>query len=154
MDQRHVHAANLVQFQRWRWLFMHRVDVDLIFQSLDHTGDHFGGVFEDVLLSGHHRLVVHPDQHRVELLFHLRQVARPHDHVAATRVNLIFQCQRDRHRSVSLFNIAVVGDDLFDFALLARRQSHDFIANAHDARSDRAREAAKVQVRTQDALHG
>ena len=132
LTERNGNATDLVQFQRRRRLAVHRVDVDLVSQSRDRTGNRARRLLEQILLTRLHRVVRHPDDHRVEFLLELRHVPRLDDHIAPTAIDLVFQRQRDRHRCVRFFDVAVVRHDLFDFTLLSRRQGHDLVADSND----------------------
>jgi len=76
-----------------------------------------------------------------------------HQHVATGYVDLVFQGQGDRLARRGLLQLAVVGDDGFDPAGLARWQYRDFIALAHDAAGQGTGEATEIQVRAIDVLH-
>ena len=104
-------------------------------------------LLEPVLLAGHQRLFGHPDDRRLELLLDSRHVARPHDHVAAADVDFVVERERDRLRRERFVQLAVERDDRLHAARLPRRQRHDLVALADDARGDRAAEAAEVEIR-------
>ena len=63
--------------------------------------------------------------------------------------------RKSRVRSIVTFDgeLAVEGDDRPHPALPPRRQRHHLVACADDPRSDRAGEAAEVEVRPEDQLH-
>ena len=82
-----------------------------------------------------------------------RQVAGPHEHVAAARIDLILERERDRLRGERLVQFAVECHDRLHAALLPRGERHHFITPSDDARCDRAGKAAEVQVGTQHQLH-
>ena len=72
-------------------------------------------MFDQVRFARHHRVVVHPNQHGVKVVAAFGDIPTANDHVTATGVNFVFQCQRDAKRREGFVQISVVSDDLFDF---------------------------------------
>ena len=121
LTERNGNATNLVQFQRRRRLAVHRVDVDLVSQSRNRTGNRARRLFEQILLARLHRILGHPNNSSIKFLLHAWNIAGFDNHVTATAVDFVFQRKRDRHRCVRFFDVTVVGHDLLDLTLLPRR---------------------------------
>ena len=75
---------------------MERVDVHAVTEARHHAGHQLACLFEQILLPGDQGLFAHPYDHRLKLMIDLRHVARPDEHVAAARVDLILERERDR----------------------------------------------------------
>ena len=151
--QRDGAAADLVERKRRGGLAVERVDVDAVAERTHRAGDDLARLLEEVLPARHQRLLGHPDDHRLEPLVDLRHVARTHEHVAAARIDFVLEGQRDRLGSEGLVEFAIERDDRLHAALLARGERHHLVPAADDARGDRAREAAVVEVGPQHHLH-
>ena len=151
--QRDGAAADLVERKRRGGLAVERVDVDAVAERTHRAGDDLARLLEEVLPARHQRLLGHPDDHRLEPLVDLRYVARTHEHVAAARIDFVLEGQRDRLVGEGLVEFAIERDDRLHAALLARGERHHLVPTADDARGDRAREAAVVEVGPEHQLH-
>jgi hypothetical protein len=64
-----------------------------------------------VFLAGHKRLFGHPHDHRIEPVVYLGHVARPHEHVATARVDLVLERKGDGERGKCLVELTVESHD-------------------------------------------
>ncbi len=129
------------------------VHVRAIANSL-HLGAHRAcGVLRQIRLAHGERLLMHPHHLRAELLHRMRQLIRPHQHVAAAQINLVFQLHRNRHRIHRRLQVAVKRHNRLHPRLLPRRQrDHSIALMQHTARNLSAK-SAKISIRPQHQLH-
>ena len=112
-----------------------------------------GGLLDVERLVDIHLLLVHPDQHRLEITVRDRQVIGMHQHLATGNVDLILQGQGHAERRIGTLQFTVVGDDTFHLRGLPGRQGHHRVSLTHDTTGHLATEATEVLVRTQHILH-
>ena len=91
---------------------------------------------------------------RRELIGDLWATLRARQHVAAGDVDLVGQRQRDGVARLGGLDLAVGDQKAGDRALTARIGGDDAIASRDASARNRAGEAAKIQVRPVDPLHG
>ena len=91
---------------------------------------------------------------RRELIGDLRASVRARQHVAAGDVDLVGQRQRDGVARLGGLDLAVGDQKARDRALAAGIGGDDAIASRDASARDRAGEAAKIQMRAVDPLHG
>ena len=89
-----------------------------------------------------------------ELVGDLRPVFRIGQDIAARDVEFIRQSQRDRLAGAGAFKVAVGADDARDLRGFARSRDNDLVAGADGPARDRSGEAAKIEMRAVDPLHG
>ncbi len=147
-------AADFVQLQMIGFLPVQGVDVYLVAQFVDAAAGDHGGLLDEVAALGIHGLLAHPDKRRLDVPAYLRQIVGPDQHVPAADVDLVLQRHGDGLLGQGALQVAVHGDDGFHAAPFAGRQGDHFVAFLEDAGGHLAAEAAEIQVRPQDVLHG
>ena len=147
-----AYLTDLVQLQMVGVEMFHRVHVDAVFDGLDLGAGRMGRLLDVELLGAIHRLLVHPDEHRLEVAALAGQVVGMDQHLAPRDVDLVLEREGDAERWEGFLQLAVVGHDAFHSRGLARGQGHYRVSLAHHAARHLSREAPEVLVRPQDVL--
>ena len=152
--ERNADSPDFIETQPVSVATVQRVDVHAIPNGRDRAGGELREVLENVAAADSHRLLGHPDDHRVKLRVHVWPVFHVHEHVAATDVDLVFQNNRTRQRREQLGALAVGIEDRLDAISLPARQSQYFVAGTNHARRQGPHIPTECAVGAADVLHG
>ena len=150
---RNAHLTYLVQLQMVGFEVLHRINVHLIFDGANLGTGRVRRLLDVELFRAVHRLLVHPDEHRLEVAAREGPVVRVYKHLATGDINLVLKRQRNALRGESLVELAVVGNNALHARSFSRRQGHDRIALADNTARHLAGEATEILVRAQNVLH-
>ena len=151
--QRDVADADRVQAERLAGQMLHRVHADLVLLAGDRCGHRGSTGLEPVRAARQHRVIVHPDDRRLELVRDLERIRGGRDHVAARAVDLVGERQRDRLTRDGLLEVSIERDDAGHGRGAAGGQDADRVAGTNPAARDETREAAEIEVRPIHPLH-
>ncbi len=155
-------APDLVEGERHGVLVaVQGVDVEVVLEVLDQRPGPAGRVLDRELGSGPQpRGLGHPAHHGLDVLPHVGLVAAAGDHVAAADVDVVGQCDGDRHRGEGRLDGPVRRVDGGDRRREPRRQHHDLVAPLEHAAGHLTRVApvvvevlVRLLLRADDVLH-
>ena len=153
LARRENNTTDLVQLQSFYLRTLHRIDVNLITDSVDPCTSRIGSLLDIEFLFHIHRLLVHPDQHRLEITTHDRQIIRMNQHLAPRDIDLILERDRYALRWKGHLLLTLISDNAFYSRAFSGRQGHHLVALADHATGHLSAETTEIKVRTQDVLH-